>query len=513
MAIETASAQADFANAGAASAVENLRILWRQMSTETQHGIKEQLPFPLTVTEEATPAEGTYRARLQALLQGELDFHTGDSKYATHAIHAFPAKFPPQLPRHFIEGLTRRGEVVLDPMSGSGTTLIEAYLAGRQALGLDIDPLALRIARVKTAPVNSARISASLAHILETVRRNLAETDEESFERAFAARFNEETRRFIRYWFAPQTRRVLFFLSEAIRSVADDASRHFFEVAFSAIIITKRGGVSLALDLAHTRPHRAKIVYDADNSLLLNESGNGISPRRLKFLTKRLRPVLSAFENRVKTNLQSALTLGKYPLVPHVAGGNAQALPLPDESVDLIVTSPPYASNAIDYMRAHKFSLVWLGYPIRKLSRQRKKYIGGESILQRQEHLPAEVAAILSRLQGIDPKKAEAVRRYYIEMKDVLGEMYRVLKPGKAAILVVGTSVMRGIDIRIADCLAAIGRERGFEVPAIGERALDRNRRMLPTGARLDKDSQIQQRMHKEFVIGFYKPPKGEQPA
>ena len=56
------------------------------------------------------------------------------------------------------------------------------------------------------------------------------------------------------------------------------------------------------------------------------------------------------------------------------------SLPLEDASVDLIITSPPYASNAIDYMRAHKFSLVWLGYPIDNLSKKRKEYIGGEML-------------------------------------------------------------------------------------------------------------------------------------
>ncbi|QLQ06260.1 MAG: hypothetical protein HZY76_09565 [Anaerolineae bacterium] len=60
--------------------------------------------------------------------------------------------------------------------------------------------------------------------------------------------------------------------------------------------------------------------------------------------------------------------------------GDAQALPLPDTSVDLIVTSPPYASNAIDYMRAHKFSLVWLGRPIAALTQRRKDCIGGEAV-------------------------------------------------------------------------------------------------------------------------------------
>ena len=94
------------------------------------------------------------RQRLSALLQGELNFHGEDSSYASHDVHAFAAKFPPQLPRAFIRGLTAPGDFVLDPMMGSGTTIVEALLEGRRGIGLDIDPLALRVSQAKTIPMS-----------------------------------------------------------------------------------------------------------------------------------------------------------------------------------------------------------------------------------------------------------------------------------------------------------------------------------------------------------------------
>ena len=86
---------------------------------------------------------------LEELLVGDLDFKGQDGSYASHNFHAFAAKFPPQLPRLFIAGLTSPGEIVLDPMMGSGTALLEAYLLDRQAIGCDSDPLAIRQSRVK----------------------------------------------------------------------------------------------------------------------------------------------------------------------------------------------------------------------------------------------------------------------------------------------------------------------------------------------------------------------------
>ena len=94
------------------------------------------------------------RRSLSKLLSTDLGFHGDASNYASHALHAFAAKFPPQLPRVFIEGLTQKGETIMDPMMGSGTAIVEAFLCGRRAVGFDIDPLALMICRVKTHPVD-----------------------------------------------------------------------------------------------------------------------------------------------------------------------------------------------------------------------------------------------------------------------------------------------------------------------------------------------------------------------
>jgi len=80
------------------------------------------------------------RCALARILSEDLNFHQCASNYASHSVHSFAAKFPPQLPRVFIEGLTDPGETVLDPMMGSGTSVVEAFLCNRKAVGFDIDP-------------------------------------------------------------------------------------------------------------------------------------------------------------------------------------------------------------------------------------------------------------------------------------------------------------------------------------------------------------------------------------
>ncbi len=461
----------------------------------------------------------SYREQLITLLSQNLDFHGQDSGYASHNFHSFPAKFPPQLPRKFIEALTVPGDMVLDPMVGSGTTVLEAYLAGRRGVGVDIDPLALRLSRSKVTPLEARRVAQIGDEILKQAASAIRERRDE-LEQTLAARWSPKTQEFVDYWFTHETQIELLALITQIEQLADVQLRTFFELAFSAIIITKSGGISMAFDLGHTRPHRAKVVIDRSGKVVLGEDLIGHPTQRIKFLTKKLRSPLKEFAKRVQQNLKGMLEperaqpylagwLGPEPsrLEPHIILGNAQHLPLNDASVDLIVTSPPYASNAIDYMRAHKFSLVWMGYPIDDLGQRRKEYIGGEAVSGFAfETLPARVSWVVTDIADRDKKKGRVLHRYYSEMTRTLREMFRVLRPGKAAIVVVGSSVMRGRDTETPACLAEIGRKLGFQVPKIGVRTLDRNRRMMPTGTKPDLGSQIQQRMHKEYVIGFYKP-------
>jgi DNA modification methylase len=451
-------------------------------------------------------SENCYRDKLYELVRGELDFHDKESQYASHNFHSFPAKFPPQLPRKFILGLTREGDLVLDPMNGSGTTTLEAFLTGRSGLGFDIDPLALKISRVKVTPISHQFVKLIEQTVVDNAILNL-NFNRPFLEEQLRSRWDEKTKEFIDYWFLYDTQLELIALIDQIEKISNAEIRNFMELVFSAIVITKSGGVSLALDLAHTRPHKAKVVYDIKGKKIIGEDGVTELSSRSQFTTKKLRSAIEEFRKRFKINLVGLIDDNPSESSINIMSGNAQDLPICDNFVDLIVTSPPYASNAIDYMRAHKFSLVWLGYSIEQLGGLRGEYIGGDSLSNiKFEEMPTYTNSIINGIGLNDGKKANVLRRYFSEMHRAIKEMYRVLKHNRGAVIVVGTSIMRGQDSETHYCLADIAKSIGFEVPGIGTRNIDRNRRMMPAGLEVDETSQIQQRMHKEYVLGLYKP-------
>ena len=423
--------------------------------------------------------QDNYLATFRDALSADLGFHGADGKHSTHGWHPFPAKFPPQLPQFFIERLSHEGDVVLDPMFGSGTTIVESVRLCRRAIGCDIDPLAPLILQAKLSSIDPAAALRTGKKIAQAAARLLCE-DLKRIQGNLNERFDDKTRAFIDYWFLPRQQLELTALLKSIDECSPKKMQAFFKMILSSTIIAKSGGVSLARDLAHTRPHRV--------------------------LDKKPKSALGEFDKRLRHALSSCagITPGRST---EVRSASADATGLPPDSVDLIVTSPPYANNAIDYMRAHKFSLVWLGWKLEDLARIRAQCLGHEAIPSKNFNgLPNQCEKVITKLSQLDRKKGGALRRYFGEMSSVIKEMLRVLKPGKAAVVVVGTSNLRGLDVETHKGLAAIGEQAGFRLVEIGVRRLDRDKRMMPARWGSANGTGIEQRMHEEYVIGLLKP-------
>ena len=408
------------------------------------------------------------------ILNSDLDFHGESTDYSSHNFHAFAAKFPPQIPRVFIENLTQESDTVLDPLVGSGTTLVEAALLGRNAIGVDLDPLAQHICKMKISKISQASAQCTLSDILTHIHFHLNPKRPSQW---IEENFDEKTKEFIDFWFERETQLELATLMCSIDEViTDNDMKNFFFGVFSSVIITKSGGVSRARDLAHTRPHR-----DVEK-----KPKNALDQFRIK--AEKSIEVLSDIKARGEAK---------------IIGGDARNLPLSDNSIDFIITSPPYV-NGIDYMRAHKFSLVWLGWPIDRLSHLRSTYIGSEKTRNRQNTLPRITREWCSNVKKRDARKGEILKQYYCDMSTALSEMYRVLREGTAAVIVVGTSTMRGIVIPHHVCLNEIALHNGFTCIRIGERRLERNKRMMPI-AHKSKRNGIENRLHSEYVLGLWK--------
>ena len=446
---------------------------------------------------------------LGAALLADLDFHGTDGGYGSHSWHPFPAKFPPQLPEFLIGRLSEAGEIVLDPMLGSGTTLVEATRLGRRAVGCDIDPLARLIAEAKLTPIDPVDALEAGLGVLNAARNDCWD-EGDALDRDLEERFDTKTRAFVDYWFPPRSQLELVALTRRIDALDDQDIRRFLRVAFSSTIIAKSGGVSLARDLAHTRPHRDNAKKPGSAFV---EFGKRLERNVETLARDGFRAPLYVSPGAEQSTPELFPRVLREPQAPideigdtSVRAARADNTGLPSDSVDLVVTSPPYANNAIDYMRAHKFSLVWFGWKVEELAQLRSRYLGHESMRGPEyADLPEQCERTLAKLAEHDARKAMVLRRYFGEMSAVLEEMRRVLKIGRAAVVVVGTSVLRSVDVETHKGIASIGESVGFDLVGMGVRKLDRDRRMMPARWSRQNQSQIEMRMHQEYVIGMVK--------
>lgn len=363
-------------------------------------------------------------------------------------------------------------------MSGSGTALVTARMRGHKAIGFDADPLAVLIARAWCADVDTTRLKRKAEEVLARAKLRYGGL---SLSDAYPDDTDEETRAFIRFWFDETNRRQLAVLARSISRVFDSPVKELLWCAFSRLIITKQAGASLAIDVSHSRPHR---VYEK-------------AP---------IRP-LDRFMRSVEAVLKaSPFKDGRGHASARIDLGDARKLPLQDSSVDLVITSPPYL-NAIDYLRGHKLSLVWMGYTVRQLREIRSTSVGTEcsrNVVGEETH----VTEALRRMGEVDELSARFRRmlvRYIVEMGKVLNEIHRVLRSEGRAILVLGDSSIRSVFVRNSRAIVYLGERTGFRVRSIRRRQLPENRRYLPPPTLRTSGSKLRARMREEVIIKFTK--------
>ncbi len=397
-----------------------------------------------------------------------------------HKWHSFPAKYPPELPAKYIDRYTEINNTILDPMSGSGTTLIEAQRLHRFSLGADVDPLSIINLKGKFSISKPGLLDEYYVRIREKVENSISMSDD-SIINSYNRRFSEKTRKFIEYWFPEESLKQLVVLSDQILKIPDKSVRDFFLMVLSATIITKHGNVCYAADLAHTRPHK---VIEKKIILPLDE------------FEKKYSKIIVDHERSYELNIVNR------PVVYHE---DARYLKILENSIDLIMTSPPYANNAIDYIRSHKFALVWMNYDIEQIADIRKDMVGEISKKDDYIILPEKTKEVIEMVKQSNRNKGNRLEKYYQDIYLMIKKFHEVLKPNKHAIIVVATSIVDGIDVLTQECIIELAEKVGMQTENIDVRDIDRNKRMMPVSNIVNKNSQIESRMHTEYVLDFKK--------
>ncbi len=327
-----------------------------------------------------------------------------------HGFHAYPARMHPTTARRLVAALTEPGDTVLDPFCGSGTVLVEAALLGRRALGSDLNPLAVRLARMKITTTNAA------------YREALA------FQAAGVAELATERRK---------------AKSGASRRYPPD------DVAtFDAHVLLELDGLRVGIE----KVTEARIRSDLGivlSSILVKVS------RRAADTAARARPtrIAAGFPTRLFVKRTEELLRALAAIEPTLSAAPPRRVEEDDArtlrtfesgKVDLVLSSPPYA-GVYDYLDHHAMRIRWLGL-------DERRFAEGEVGARRHLGKGAPQTAIL---------------RFRDETSAILSAISRVLRTEGRALLLVADGVISRRPVRIDDVLRELAPATGLEVVAV----------------------------------------------
>lgn len=383
--------------------------------------------------------------------QGPIYLKRQNTRYSTHGLHEYKGKFNPQIIRVAgnLVGLDAE-DWVLDPFCGSGTTLVEAAHIGWNAVGLDINPLAIEISRAKLAALRVDPLR--LTKQVQTLTRHLNQRIKGlSFQSIFTQKECEHLGgsswkkflpdvNYLQSWF---THSVLVQLSAILQEIEKLSSKD----------------TQLVCKI---------ILSDILRQVSLQDPGD-LRIRRRKH-PRHNSPCITAFLNKLRAQTSSIMRarqlIGQVKTTQQVILADVKNCfevaimkRWPTTKFDAAITSPPYVT-ALPYIDTQRLSLVLLGLiSSQNIRRAEKLLIGNREInhLEKKNledeikenpfNLPAKCLSLVRQMQGAINMDSDGFRRqnmpflvyqYCRDMNQMFGEVRKLLKRNSSYILVVG---------------------------------------------------------------------------
>jgi|APMed6443717190_1056831.scaffolds.fasta_scaffold02175_2 DNA modification methylase len=370
---------------------------------------------------------------------------------ATHLIHPYPAKLLLHIPHLMINNgiFSNENETVYDPFCGSGTILLESVLSNRNAMGADINPLGRLISTVKTTDYD--------VYELQMLKNKILRSYKDGSTDNYPIVINLD------YWYSNKHKRQLQCLYESIITSTEGKYSDFFLVCFS-FVVKKLTNCDQNISVPVKMRYKQGIEYEHYNTRY---------KKRIDYLNNT--DALSVFDTI------SNLNIGRFIDYNNKKKGDCQLIKMnnnalnndiDDESVDLILTSPPYAT-AQKYIRSSSLSLGWL-----RLAKPDELYFLNNESIGRERCKKSECSDIINigideaddfvrYLYTVNSMRGYIIGEYLNKMQRVIIDLYRILKKNKYMVLIVGNSQVLGKEMKTDEYIHKMCNKVGFNTEMV----------------------------------------------
>lgn len=421
---------------------------------------------------------------LQSLPVDFWDFKNDDVREYTHGIHNYPAMMVSPISRNILRIMKEIKPIhsVLDPFMGSGTVLVESMLAGVDEIyGSDINPFAVFLSKVKTTALDINLLQAEAQRLYENIEQRYRDNDiqidgvddimrhsygldltaKDGWGKSapmYLTRYTEDNQikiavpdfKNIGYWFKPRVILLLSIIKEEINKIENPELRNFIFVAFSETIrfvSNRRNG-----EFKMFRMPAPKV--DSFEPDVIKEFTT--------ILDRNIEKMNSFIEVCEENDVHSTVS---------VLSNDASVLQdVPDDSIDLVITSPPYGDSrtTVAYGEYSRLSLQWLD--LFELSEKDimgidKSLMGGVKFRNGFEYIVSSklLRESLERIKDIDLERAGDVYSFYLDLEKTIKAIAQKTKSGGYQFWVIGNRTVKGELLLTDQIITEIAEHYGME--------------------------------------------------
>ena len=384
-------------------------------------------------------------------------------------VAGFSAGFVADSLRHYLPDPARRDICILEPFAGVGTTLVEGLLHGYNVIGFEVNPFAALASRVKSTAfrIDPQNVLDTIIVFEHTARQRTAALD-----RAFANGDNPDSCQPKPQSSPPPSfrSRVAFFSPTVERKVLHclDIIRGIPDIAVRDLALLALGSILVSVSNYSYEPSLSSRVA-AGKSEVLNSDVIGILAAKLR----------SMYVDLI-TYRASMLRYHPLPVAQVIDQSSLNmAVDLPANSIDIVVTSPPYLNN-YHYIRNTRPHLFWLDF-VTKTSDLKVietanfgKYwqTVRDAPLSRLRFQLPELESRIEAIAGKHPEKgvyggkgwANYATEYFNDCYRLCSGIRHVLKTHAVAVVVLGNSIVQGIELATDRYFGQIGELCGLEL-------------------------------------------------
>jgi SOS regulatory protein LexA len=398
------------------------------------------------------------------------DFRGEKTKSYTHGIHIYPAMFIPQVARRLLETYSKKGDTICDIFCGSGTALVESNLLGRNAYGIDLNPLALFIAHAKTTPINPQKLTKEYITLLDKIEK----IKDKEIQKPD---FNN-----IDFWFKEKVIIKLAKIKKAIKEIKDQNIQNFLMVAFSETVRFSSNSKNGEFKLVRVKGEKLE-NHDPDVFSIFR-----------KYAERNIRGMTEFYKDTQKDSWTKI-----------IFGDSSKDNGIKANSIDCIITSPPYGDSrtTVAYGQFSRLSAQWIDVfdNPNDASGLDNDLLGGRATKNLTHLLSSDyLKESLEKIAKQDEKRAKDVLSFYIGLNDCLKQAHKILKSKKYFCLVIGNRLVKQVRTPTDFIIAELGEKIGFTCESIIVRNIP-GKRMPIKNSPTNITGALEETMNKESIV------------